>query len=132
MNYWARLRKDQPSNWAVGLAIVAVLAAALAILGLAVPGAQAESRANPLYWAILLPMAWWGSGVAAFEPRPVRILAVVTYAAPVVAAICLFTAVARDRGWTIWLASAVIATAAATGSRLAYGRSLLKHEGPSR
>jgi hypothetical protein len=132
MNYWARLRKDRPSNWATGLAVVAALAAVLAILGLAVPGAQAESRANPLYWVILLPLAWWGSGVAAFEPRPVRLLAVVTYAAPIVAITCLIIAIAQDRGWLIWLAAVVISIAAAIGSRRAYSRSLLKLEGASR
>ena len=132
MAYWARLRRDRPSSWAAGLAFVAVLMAALSIMGLAIGGAQAESRADPLYWAVLLPVAWSGAELASFEPRPVRHLAAVTVAAPLVAAAPAAVALAQGRDATLWLIATALAIAAAVGSRLAWRRSLLRLEGPSR
>lgn len=132
MTYWSRLRKDAPSNWAAGLATVAVIAALLSVIDLSVPGSQTESRRNPLYWGLMLPVVWWASELSGFEPRPVKTLAAVTYAAPAVAVLCLGLSYAQDRAWTLPLISAIVAGAAAIGSRMCYRRSLLYREGPSR
>ena len=132
LSYWQRLRKDSPSSWAAGLAVVASAAALLAAIGLLVPGTPTQARANPLYWALLLPFAWWGSGLAAFEPRAVRLLAPFTYAAPIIALCCLLIAQSRGLAWTPWAVATVASVLAAVGSRWSYAYSLLRREGPSR
>ncbi len=130
--YWARLRVDARSSWAGGLALVAVLAAALALIGLLVDGGQAQSRSNPLYWIVLAPVIWWGSGLMGFEARYVRAMGPLLVVAPSVAGVCLAIAVSQGREWMPWLIAAVIAGATALVSRLCYRDSLLRREGPAR
>lgn len=132
MEYWARLRVDAPSSWAAGMAIVSVLAAVLALLGLVISGGQAEARANPLYWLILLPVAWWGGGLSGFGARQVRLMTPAIILAPLLAAMCLAIAARRGEVLVPWSIATLIAFAGATASRFFYGKSLLKREGPDR
>lgn len=129
--YWQRLRRDGPSSWAAGLAIVAAIAATLAAIGLLVGGAGV-GRGNPLYWVLLAPLVWWASGMLGFEPRPTRLLPAVTAIAPVLAALCLALALAQERDLTPFAIAFAVALAAALGSRWAWTRSLLRREGPAR
>ncbi|MFN3675030.1 MAG: hypothetical protein ACK4TC_03550 [Sphingomonas pseudosanguinis] len=71
-DYWQRLRKDPRSNWAAGMAALAAIAASVMLIGLLVEGSQYQARTNPLYWILMLPAVWWSTGLARFEPRPVR------------------------------------------------------------
>lgn len=71
-DYWQRLRKDPRSNWAAGMAALAAIAASVMLIGLLVEGSQYQARGNPLYWILMLPAVWWSTGLARFEPRPVR------------------------------------------------------------
>lgn len=71
-DYWQRLRKDPRSNWAAGMAALAAIAASVMLIGLLVEGSQYQARTSPLYWILMLPAVWWSTGLARFEPRPVR------------------------------------------------------------
>lgn len=132
MKYWSRLRKDTPSSWAAGLAFVALLAATLSVMDLTVYGASAESRGNPLYWLLMVPVVWWTSELAGFEPRAVRMLGVVTWLAPAIALTCLLIVFLQQEAWLTALVLASMSIVAAVGSRRFYARSLLRREGPSR
>ncbi len=114
------------------MAIIAVLAASLALIGLIVSGGQAETRANPIYWLILLPVAWWGGGLSGFGARQVRLMVPAMVAAPILAALCLVIAAGRAEAVTPWVIATIVAAVAAIVSRLFYDRSLLKREGPDR
>lgn len=130
--YWARLRVDKRSNWAGGLALIAVLSASVSIVGMAVGGPPGLARANPIYWLVFLPTAWWGSGLMGFEADKVRLMPPLTYAAPLVAFLCLIIAALQGTDWSAPLVASIIAFVAAVGSRVAYRGSLLQREGPAR
>ena len=131
-DYWARLRKDARSNAATGLAIVAAIVAVVALQPSLFPGAPTRVRLDPLYWLLLLPIAWWGAGLAAFEPGPVRLMRTVTIAAPPIAAGATLLAWFRGADWAIPFALAAISFGTAIVSRLLYRGSLLEREGPAR
>ncbi|USU09726.1 hypothetical protein NF700_05490 [Sphingomonadaceae bacterium OTU29MARTA1] len=130
--YWARLRVEPRSQWAAGLAVIAGLAVTLAVIGLLVPGNHFESRANPLYWLLMLPLVWWASELMGFEPLAVQIMPWVTSLAPLGSAICLAVAFSIGEPWQIWLVDFIICICASIGSRMTYRDSLLQREGPSR
>jgi peptidoglycan/LPS O-acetylase OafA/YrhL len=114
------------------MAILAVLAATLALLGLAVTGGQAEARANPVYWLILAPVAWWGGGLSGFGARQVRLMMPAIVVAPLLAVVCLTIAYTRGETITLWVVATVVTIIAALACRAFYDRSLLKREGPDR
>lgn len=130
--YWQRLRRDRRSNIAALLAILAALAATLSVVALAVPGSHADSRGSPLYWALMLPMAWWGSGLTTFAPRYVRVWKPVLALAVLAAGASLLLALRREAGWGIWAAAFGVTLAAAAGSLALLRGSLLAREGPAR
>lgn len=129
--YWQRLRRDKASNFAAGAVVFAVIFALLAWIGLLVPGSQMQARANPLYWAILLPFGYWGGTLGRFTPWAVKLMCVMFLAAPIAAGaallfIMLQTPDQTDYGIFFFAASSL---ASATGFFL-YRGSLLQREGP--
>ena len=130
--YWQRLRRDRRSNVAAVLAILAALAATLSVVALAVPGSHAASRGNPLYWALMLPMAWWGSGLTTFSPRAVRLWKPVLALSVLAAGTSLLAALRQEADWAIWAVAFGITLAAAAGSLALLRGSLVAREGPAR
>jgi hypothetical protein len=114
------------------MAILSVLAATLALLGLVVTGGQAEARGNPIYWLILAPVAWWGGGLSGFGARQVRLMMPAVIVAPLLAVACLAIAYTRGETITLWAVATVVAIITALACRIFYDRSLLKREGPDR
>ncbi len=97
-----------------------------------VEGNREQTRANPLYWLVLLPVAWWAAELSAFEPGSVRAMKLLTVIAPATALLCLLIAVSLEENWVLWLTSFIVSGVTAFGSRMAYRDSLLQREGPSR
>jgi hypothetical protein len=130
--YWSRLRVDRASALAVGLTLIACIAALLGLLGLIVGPDAMHGRGSPAYWLVLLPFAWWGASLAGYEPGAVRLLQPAMLTAPLAAAVALALAWAEGRGVGLWLLSTLTAVVTASAGMLCYGRSLLKREGPAR
>ncbi len=130
--YWQRLRKDRRSNIAAGLNAVSALVATMAFIGLRIPGSQADARADPLYWVILLPFGWWGSSLGAFEAWTVRLFWPSLAAWPLIAASALAGAWRQGEDLTLWAGSLAVSVACSIGAALLYRGSLLQREGPAR
>ena len=71
---WQQLRKDRRSAIVVGAVIIAGLAATLALLGILLGNSRGADRSTPLFWALLLPFAWWAASLANYTPWAVRVL----------------------------------------------------------
>ena len=111
--------------------MIAAIAAAVAVLGLAVDFMPDEVGIYPLDLLVFLPMGWWAHGLMWFEPGSVRLMAPVTFLAAIIPCICLAVIGRQDEAWVATLVVTVIASVAAVGSRLFYMGSLLQREGPS-
>jgi hypothetical protein len=130
--YWQRLRKDRRSNAAAIFAAITVLAATLTVISVTIEGGVAESRANPLYWLLMLPGVWWVTGLTSFEPRAVRLwkpALAVTCGTSTIAAIVAMRATGT---WTAQTVACAVTLIAATASLLLYRGSLVEREGPAR
>ena len=130
-DYWQRLRKDRRSNWAAGFAGVATIAATVSLIGLLVEGSQYQARGNPLYWALMLPVVWWLSGLGGFQPRAVRWWRPAMLVSVAIAAVALVVAVARADWAPEAVGFAITLLSAATSVSLLRG-SLVAREGPAR
>lgn len=130
--YWQRLRKDRASNLAAGLTVIAGLIALVALAGLLIPGSQADARANPLYWALLIPFGWWGSSLGAFEAWAVRLLYPSLVAWTLIAATALAGAWRQAQNPTLWAAALAVSVLCSIGAAFLYRNSLLRREGPAR
>ena len=130
--YWQRLRKDRRSNLAVIFGIVAGLVSLVALIGLLIPGSQAASRGSPLYWALLIPFAWWGSSLGGFEPRAMRLFTPSLLLWPFVAAASLAKAWSDGEGSTAWVIALIACSACSIGAAWLYRGSVLQREGPAR
>lgn len=113
-------------------ALIACLAALLCVLVLLVPGPHYAARANPFYWLLLLPFAWWANGVAAYEAGPLRTLRPALALAIVVALASIAAAVALGLDPAPWIIAASITILFAAASQIVYRGSLLAREGPAR
>lgn len=111
---------------------MACMAALLALIGLLLPGSHLEARASPLYWGLLIPFAWWASGLGAYKPRAVRTLRPALVLAPALAAGTLVAVLWRGEEPTTWIIACAVSFAGAMASAVLYDRSMLKHEGPAR
>ena len=130
-DYWQRLRKDPRSNWAAGMAALAAIVASVMLIGLLMEGSQYRARTNPLYWILMLPAVWWSTGLARFEPRPVRwwkpalLLCVVIAGAVLALAIDSGDGMPEAIGFALTLIGAV-------SSMVLLRDSLVAREGPAR
>lgn len=129
--YWQRLRKDRRSNWAAGMAALAAIAASISIIGVLIAGSQYEARANPLYWVLMVPALWWLSGLARFEPRPVRWWRPALFLCVSVAGIALFLGIQREDPMPE-IAGFVITCTGTVISLILLRHSLVEQEGPAR
>lgn len=130
--YWQRLRKDTRSSAAVGLAVIAGLATAMAFVELNVPGTQYQQRENPLYWLLLVPFTIWGGSLTSFEPGPIATLRPSFIILPILAGIALLWAHSIARGLTAFVVILTVAIVCSLGGELLYRGSMLKLEGPAR
>ena len=131
-DYWQRLRKDVPSNVAGGLAAVAVLVATLCVVGTGVSGTHGQARGTLLYWLLILPMAWWISGLTTFSPLYVRSWKPVLALACVAGIACAVVSMRGGIGWTVQAFGGIATVVAAASSLLVYRHSLIAREGPAR
>ena len=130
--YWQRLRRDKASGMAALLAIGACGLALLAMIGLMLPGTQADHRGNPVYWALLLPFGWWGVELANYTPRTAWTLAPALVVGPAVALACAAVSLWSGQDWTPLLAVFGLSALFAVLGAVFYRRSLLRREGPAR
>lgn len=133
LDHWQRLRKDRLSNAAAIAAVLAMAAALLSWLNVLFTGPLPQTHGNPLYWALMIPCAWWASDLTRFRPGAVIVMRLMFILAPLLASIALLQS--KDTRPDAILAPAVLFalayTMAAAGA-LCYRRSLLRREGPSR
>lgn len=129
--YWQRLRRDLRSNGAAGAAALAMIFCVLPWIHILVPGNQFQTRANPLYWMLMLPGAYWFANLIRFKPWAVVIMRSMYVLAPFAAGGALaYTAAVSpaDNGPpAVLLALSCIASIV---GYLLYRRSLLRQEGP--
>ncbi len=120
-----KLRKDKRSALTVLLVIAAGIAAILALIALLLPPTHSTDRANPLYWALLLPFAWWAAALAAYAPWATRTLRPAAAIAALTTLATLATATATQPDITPWLIATGIATPSALAAASLYPKSLL-------
>lgn len=130
--YWQRLCGDRPSTATALLAIASGVAAIVALVVLVVGGSQMQARGNPLYWALLVPFAWWGSSLAYYEPWAVRLLKPSLVGWPLLATAVLVMAYRRQESETATAVSLAISVVCSICAASAYRNSLLRCEGPAR
>ena len=131
-DYWQRLRKDRRSNAAAIVAALAVLAATMIVISVTVDASVAESRANPLYWLLMLPGIWWGTGLMSFEPRAVRLWKPALAVACGASAIAAFVAMRAAGTWTGQTVACGVTVLAVAASLFLHRGSLVQREGPAR
>ena len=131
-DYWQRLRKDHRSNAAVLLAGLATMVAAVSMTMVIVPGTHYGTRANPLYWLILVPVAWWVSSLAAFEPGAVRSWRTVLIVVGIAATACLAMAITSGQDVMLTVIAFLVTMTSAAGSLFLRRGSLVAREGPAR
>ena len=130
--YWQRLRKDRRSNAAALLAALAALVGTLTVISLTVGGTPYESRANLLYWLLMVPMLWWVTGLTSFEPRHVRLWKPALAIACIASAVAAFVAMRAAGTWTAQTVACAVTVLAAAASLLLHRGSLVQREGPAR
>ncbi|TWB43281.1 hypothetical protein [Nitrospirillum pindoramense] len=133
LDHWQRLRKDRLSNAAAIAAVLSMVAALLSWLNVLFTGPLPQTRGNPLYWALMIPCAWWASDLTRFRPGAVIVMRFMFIMAPLLASITLLQS--EDTRPDSILAPAILfalACTMATVGALCYRRSLLRREGPSR
>lgn len=130
--YWQRLRKDPRSNFAMGFNAISGLVAIVALSMSIAPGSQLQARANPLYWALLLPFGWWGSSLGAFEAWAVRLFWPSLATWPLIAACGLANAWRGGEGVTLWTGTLAVSVLCSVGAAVLYRGSFLRCEGPAR
>ncbi|MDZ5650421.1 hypothetical protein [Nitrospirillum sp. BR 11828] len=133
LDYWQRLRKDRLSNAAAIAAVLAMAAALLSWLNVLFTGPLPQTRGNPLYWALMIPCAWWASDLTRFRPGAVIVMRLMFILAPLLASAALLQMnnTRPDEIVAPAVLFALACTTAAAGA-LCYRRSLLRREGPSR
>lgn len=63
-----RWKKHLWLNLATGFSFLAILSIALALMDVLLPHNRSMDRANPLYWALVLPCVIWGVKISDFNP----------------------------------------------------------------
>lgn len=130
--YWQRLRKDKRSSIAAGMAVICVLLAIVGLIMILVPGTHTQARGSPIYWALMLPMVWWGSSLAYFEPKTAWAIRPALALGTLVCAINTVWERSRGSDITINLVVLVLCIVCAIGGEYTYRHSMLKLEGPAR
>lgn len=131
--YWQRLRVDKRSGIAALLSAAAAICTALNILMATIgPISQAASRANPAYWLVFLPMAWWVVQLVNYEPLAVRYWRYILLVFCIVngGIVLVLNSSGELESVTMFIAAAAVVCAAS--SLLAYRGSLVAKEGPAR
>jgi hypothetical protein len=131
-DYWQRLRKDRRSNAAAILATIAAIAATMTVISVTIEGGVAESRANPLYWLLMVPMVWWVTGLTSFEPRAVRLWKPALGICCTVSVVIAIMAMRAAGTWTGQTVACAVTLIAAITSLILLRGSLVEHEGPAR
>lgn len=109
-----------------------MLVTTITVIGIMVHGTQFESRSNPLYWILMLPMVWWINGLASFEPLFVRNWKVALVVVCLINAGCLAYMIHRQDAATFYAASLGLTLLFAGMSMYIYRGSLVAREGPAR
>ncbi|MFV0623079.1 hypothetical protein ACBY01_03580 [Sphingomonas sp. ac-8] len=131
-DYWQRLRVDRRSSIATLLTAVAAVIAIVDLTVLLVPGTHYAARATPLYWLLIVPVAWWISELAGYEPWAVRSWKVVLALLCGVNAACFARSVVRGEVMVLEIVSFALVQCCAAASMIAYRGSLVAREGPAR
>jgi hypothetical protein len=130
--YWQRLRTDRRSGTAVLFTAVAAVVTAVATTMASVPGTQWEARTSPIYWIVLMPVAWWVSSLAAYEPWAVRIWKPSLIILCAIHGICLAVAISGNQDVMLTACSFVLTIACAAAGMVALRGSMVAREGPAR
>ncbi len=140
--YWQRLRKDKPSNLAVGGLVIGALAATVSLIALVFPHSDGamHNRGNPLYWLLMLPFVLWGWDLSTFSPRSVRTMRPAMIVLPTLCGVILIVARHgdqdvlddQDTGFWMILAAFLVTAIGSLLSWVSLSRSLLQTDGPDR
>ncbi len=125
---WQILRRDKRSALTVLLVIAAGIAALLALIALLLGPTRVHDRTSPLYWALLLPFAWWAASLAAYNPWATRTLRPAAAIAALTTLAALAAATATQPTITPWLIATTIAIPAALAAVLLYPTTLLAQQ----
>ena len=112
--------------------IASGVCAVVALVAIVVGGSQMQARANPLYWLLLVPFAWWGSSLAYYEPWAVRLFGPVLIGSPLLATAVFVAAYRQGENVTPSVVALAVSIMCSVGAAWAYRGSLLRREGPAR
>ncbi|MGI4745812.1 MAG: hypothetical protein ACRYGI_08975 [Janthinobacterium lividum] len=92
MAYWQRLRKDKPSNLAIGGLVIGAVVTTISLIALVLPHSDGamHNRGNPLYWLFMLPCVFWAWSLSTFSPRSVRTIRSAIIVLPTIGGLILF------------------------------------------
>ena len=122
---WQKLRRDKRSALVVLLVIAAGIAATLALIGVLLGSSRATDRSNPIYWALLLPFAWWAASLANYTGWAVSTLRPAAIVASLVALLSLGLAANQGLALTPWIVAALIAIPSAGIGALLFPTTIL-------
>jgi cytochrome bd-type quinol oxidase subunit 2 len=122
---WQDLRKDKRSAVVVLATIAAGMASVLALLGILLNASRAADRANPIYWVLLLPFAWWAASLANYAAWAVKTLRPANAAATLISFLCAVFAAHSTPDPTLWLVASAITVIGAFAATLLFPGSLL-------
>ena len=102
------------------------------VISLMIGGTHDKSRANPLYWLLMMPMLWLVTGLTSFEARHVRLWKPALALACIASAIAAFVAMQAAGTWTGQTVACAVTPLAAAASLFLHRGSLVQREGPAR
>lgn len=126
---WQVLRRDKRSALVVLVVIVGGLASLLAVLGVLLHAARAADRSSPLYWALMLPFAWWAASLANYAPWAVRVLRPAAVLTIVASLLALMVAAGQTTALVPWIVAAAVAVSCGTAGVFLFPGSLLSNRG---
>lgn len=77
------LKRDVPTTVALLAGLASAAMPVLSATFIMVPHGYMVSRGNPLYWLLMLPVAYWAWGIMSFDPWAIRLLAPLLIIAPI-------------------------------------------------
>jgi hypothetical protein len=98
MKHGEAVRRDRNANLAIVAAVICMIVAAVAGLGLLLPDNRSGDRSNPVYWMVILPLGVWAYGLTGFSDWALRLVRPALVVGPVVCVVVAGVAIANGRG----------------------------------
>ena len=111
------LRRNVPMTVALLAGLAATAMPVLSATFVFVPHGYMAGRGTPLYWLIMLPVAYWAWGIISFDAWAVRLLAPLLIVAPLTDALfAVFSPVSGDDVTALWVLAALSLVFAVVGA----------------